>query len=286
MIPSAFDSKGRNCGLFHGLLISGLLLAGTASASAQAADCSAPALGASTGITRSVWEESSATGRRLVREQGTLIRNGITADGNCGAWTWRLALARSTGQRAYDGVSTTNFPIQTTSDLRITDASAQVWTPSLHDWSAGVRWNQRRLDRTIAGTGSVLGYPERFSYWQAAAGLRREVLLAPGWVLSADAWLGGGPGGTLDLRLPNADAAELKLGKSRLAEVGLQIDSAALPTYLAGWSWHVRADYQWQRMAAGEAQVLTRNGVPVGGAAQPETVQKAMTLSVSARYRF
>jgi hypothetical protein len=296
LIPIGLESKGRESGLFYALtmrvrgltgIFSLLTLAGAASANAPAGfDCNAPALGASTGVTRSVWEEASATGRRLVREQGTLTRYGISADGACGAWQWRLALARSTGQRAYDGVSTTNFPIQTTSDLTITDASAQIWAHSLQNWSAGMRLNQRRLDRRIAGTGPVLGYPERFSYWQAAAGLRRELALAPGWVVSAEGWLGGGPGGTLDLRLPNADAAELKLGKSRLAEIGLQIESPALPVHLTGWSWHARADYQWQRMAAGDANVITRNGIPIGGAAQPETVQKALALSAGVRYRF
>jgi hypothetical protein len=281
-MPSTFGEQGRNSGLFYGLV---MLAAGWGGA-AWSADCGLPVAGAQLGVTRSTWEETSALGRLLVREQGTLRRASVTADGACQGWQWRLALARSTGERAYEGVSNTSAPIQTHSGLAITDASAQGWTPAWSGWSGGLRLTHRRIDRDIASTGTVRGYPERFAYWQAATGIRQVWALTPTLVLSGDGWLGGGPAGTMALRLPNADATELTLGSSRVAELGLQISSAASAPDQTGWSWHARIDYQWQRMAAGPVKTLMRNGIPVGGAAQPATRQKTAGLGAGVQYRF
>jgi hypothetical protein len=271
--------KGRKRGLFCGVALAW-------ASPAWAFDCSAPAWGAHTGLVRSQWKETNGQGRLLVRERGTLRSAGLTVDGACARWQWRLALTRSTGERAYDGVSNTNFPIRTTSGLAITDAAAQLWTPALANWSGGLRLNQRRLNRDIAGIGQVQGYPERFSYWQAAVGVRHEIALTPGLIISGEGWLGGGPAGTLALSLPTADPAQLKLGTSRLAEIGLQIGSPALAAGQAGWSWHARVDYQWQAISAGPAKALMRNGIPVGGAAQPATRQQALGMNAGAHYRF
>lgn len=285
-MPATFGYKGRKRGLFYGCLRGVLLAAAVGSGPAWSLDCSGFALGAEVGTTRSVWEENSALGLLLVRERGTLRRMAITAEENCALWQWRLTLARSTGARAYDGVSNTSAPVQTQSALIITDTSAQAWTPAVSGWSGGLRLNHRKIDRTIAGTGRVLGYPERFSYWQAAAGLRQELALGPDLVVSGDAWLGGGPGGKMALQLPNADATELTLGSSRVAEIGLQIGSASGVPNRTGWSWHARMDYQWQHMAAGPARALMRNGIPVGGAAQPATRQLTTGLGAGVQYRF
>lgn len=221
-----------------------------------------------------------------MRERGTLIRAGITADLSCDRWQWQLALARSEGRRAYDGVSNTNFPIQTHSDLAITDASMVGWTPIAERWAGGLRLNHRTIHRDIASTGRVRGYPEEFTYWQAATGLRYERPLRPGVVIAAEGWLGGGAGGSLSLNLPNADRAQLRLGNSRLAEVALQISSPALAPAGRGWSWRVRTAYQWQGIAAGPAATLMRNGVPVGGALQPETRQRTLGLDFGVGYQF
>jgi hypothetical protein len=279
---STFETKGRSSGLFYGIALAAAVGAGPA----WSFGCSGLALGADVGMAHSVWEETSATGRLLVRERGTLTRAAITAEEVCEGWQWRLAMARSTGDRAYEGVSNINAPIQTQSALAITDASVQGWTPAISGWSGGLRLNHRRIDRDIASVGNVRGYPERFSYWQAAVGLKQELKLTPQFVISGDGWLGGGPAGKMELRLPNADATELTLGRSRVAEIGFQIGSAAAAPNQAGWSWHARVDYQWQRMAAGPAKALTRNGVPVGGAAQPATQQKTAALGVGLRYQF
>jgi hypothetical protein len=183
-------------------------------------------------------------------------------------------------------VSNTNFPIQTTSALAITDASAQLWSPALADWTGGLRLNHRILNRDIASIGQVRGYPERFSYWQAALGLKRTLALNPGLIISGEGWLGGGPAGTLALNLPTADATQLTLGSSKLAEIALQLGSPALTPGQAGWSWQARVDYQWQTIAAGPAKALVRNGIPVGGAAQPAVRQQALGVSAGANYRF
>lgn len=272
-------TKGRLRGLFSVAIFLSV-------SPAWSLDCSAPSWQAHTGVVRSHWTENSAQGKSLVRERGTLTRAGIAADLLCDRWQWRLALARSEGRRAYAGVSTTNFPIQTHSDLAITDASVLGWAPIVERWAGGLRLSHRAIHRDIAGTGRVRGYPEQFTYWQMATGLRYERPLRPGIVISTEGWLGGGGRGTLSLSLPNADQAQLSLGNSRLAEVALQISSPVLAPAGRGWSWHVRTDYQWQGIAAGTATTLMRNGVPVGSALQPETRQRTLGLDIGAGYRF
>lgn len=272
-------SKGRLRGLFSAAFFISV-------SPAWSLDCSAPSWEAHAGAVRSHWAENSTQGKSLVRERGTLTRAGLTANLSCDRWQWQLALARSEGQRTYDGVSTTNFPIQTHSDLAITDASILGWTPIAARWAGGLRLNHRTIHRDIASTGRVRGYPEQFAYWQAATGLRYERPLGPDLVLSAEGWLGGGGGGSLSLNLPNADKAQLRLGNSRLAEVALQISSPARAPAGRGWAWHVRTAYQWQGIAAGPATALMRNGVPVGSALQPETLQRALGLDIGVGYHF
>ena len=117
MTQPTLGYKGRSSGLFYGL--AGLVIAASAwTGPAWALDCAAPAWGAHTGLTRSQWDETSAQGRLLVRERGTLKSVGITADGACERWQWRLALTRSAGVRAYDGVTSTSFPLQTSAPSR------------------------------------------------------------------------------------------------------------------------------------------------------------------------
>lgn len=252
----------------------------------RAQDCGAPALGAQTGALRSHWEEFDAQGRSLVRERGTLRRTALSLDLPCGPRTWSAQLGWSRGTRDYDGVSNTGLPLASSSRIATTDLALQGLQALDHGWSAGLRLNHRRQRRVIADSGAVLGYPERLTYWQAGLGLRHERALTPALTLSATAWAGGGPGGQLSVQLPRTDPARLKLGRSRFVELGLQIGSAPPPSPAPGWSWQAGWHYLWERLDAGPAQALTRNGIPVGGAAQPRTEQRRQGLDLTLQYRF
>lgn len=244
-------------------------------------------LGASAAVERSRWQEFDAQGGALVHEQGNLHGGGLLLGWRCAGVDWQAEWVQVGGSRAYRGVSSTGAPIRTASEVQRQTASLTGWLPLSERWSAGARLGARRLDREIAGVGAVQGYPEYFEEWQGAVGARFALLPGSASILTAQTWLGAGPGGRMTLRLPRADPTTLKLGNSRLVELGLtwQGDLAAAAV-APGWQWWLRLLYRQERFDAGPATAVLRNGVIVGGAAQPETHQSTSGLQAGLLYRF
>ena len=266
----------------HGWL-AGALLAGLPAA-ALAGACGTSVLGALAGLERSRWEEFDAQGHSLVRERGTLKTAGLQAAGHCAALDWAAQWSRSQGTRAYDGVTNTQLALQTQSRLRAQAASLSAWLPVGAGWSVGSQIGHRQIRRDIAGSGPVLGYAERFDQLQAALGGRYQTTLGQGVRLTASGWLGGGPGGRVQVDLPQADPVALPLGSSRLLALSLQLEGGE--PLGAGWSWQAGLAYRREQSGAGDARALLRNGVPVGAALQPRIVQQHLGASAAVLYRF
>lgn len=252
---------------------------------AVAADCGTPNLGALAGAERSQWEEFDAQGKSLVRERGTLKVFGLQAAGQCGTVDWSAHWTLSRGERDYDGLTSTQAPFQTHSRLQAQHLAVQAWLPMHAGWSLGSQLGYRQIERDIAGKGNVLGYPERFGYWQAALGARYQAALGKQVRLTASAWLGGGPGGRVKLDLPRADPVTLHLGSSRLLALGLELDGGAAATQ-PGWSWQAGVAYRHEKNSAGPSKTLVRNGIPVGAASQPRFVQRHWGSTARITYRF
>ena len=252
---------------------------------AVAMDCGTPQLGALAGAERSQWEELDAQGNSLVRERGTLKVVGLQADGTCRTVDWSAHWTLSRGGRDYDGLTSTQAPFQTQSRLQAQHLAVQAWLPVRAGWSVGSQWGYRHIERDIAGKGNVLGYPERFGYWQAALGARYQAALGEQVRLTASAWLGGGPRGRVKLDLPRADPVTLRLGSSRLLALGLELDGGETATQ-SGWSWQAGVSYRREQNNAGPSQTLIRNGIPVGAASQPRFVQRHWGGTARVTYRF
>lgn len=255
-------------------------LSGTAAATV----CDKLELGTLAGVQHSQWEESNANGVSLVRERGTLTSAGLQAAVRCSELDWTAQWTHSQGQRAYDGVTTTQAPLQTHSQLRAQALVLAAWLPLRQGWSLGSRLGYRQIQRNIASSGNVLGYPERFRYFQAALGARYQAVFGERLRLTASGWLGGGPGGHVAVDLPRADPLTLPLGASTLLELGLQLDGGQ--ARLPGWAWQLGVTYRREQTRAGAPQLLTRNGVPVGVALQPAIVQQHLGSTVTLMYRF
>lgn len=270
-------AQGRFCGLFA---------LGAASAGAWALDCAAPQPSAVVGVERSRWQEFNSQGRRVVDETGVLHRAGLRLDGDCSALQWAAQWSQARGTRDYDGVSSTNQPLQTHSRLQTTQAQLALWSPWNEDLALGARLDWTQVDRAIASVGRVQGYPERFRYLQAALGARYRLADLGGLQWTVQGWLGGGPGGQLRLSLPGADVARLDLGRSQWAQLELQLQPAVLPSPLPGWNWQLRLQWQQEQMHAGTSQAITRNGLLVGGAVQPQTRQTRTGIEAGLQYRF
>lgn len=256
------------------------------SGAAFAADCPAPTLGALAGTERSQWQEFNAKGKSLLREQGTLKTAGLQLAGQCRALDWSAHWTLSRGDRDYDGMTSTGMPFQTHSRLQAQQLALQAWLPVHSQWALGTQLNYRHIQRDIAGQGSVLGYPERFGYWQAALGARYQAGLSEQVQLAVTGWAGGGPGGRVRVNLPRNDPVTLPLGASRLLALGVELGSPAAALAQPGWSWQLGLAYRYERISAGSPRTLVRNGLPVGSALQPRIVQRHLGGSAGVTYRF
>lgn len=249
------------------------------------AGCSAPLLRAVVGAERSGWSEYGAQGGQLVDEEGRLSRSGVQATLVCAPLQWQLDWYHSWGARDYQGLASTGASVRTVSHIRADEVSLAL----MHGVGAGavgLRLSYENIGRTIDGTPSVSGYPERFRYWAAALGGRYTVRVTDRLAISADAWAGGGPGGTVWVDLPRADPAELRLGSSRLLEAGLRIELGRPASSAAGWSWALGLRLRDEAMRAGEPQVVRSAGIPVGVALQPRTEQRTMGVYATGAYTF
>lgn len=247
------------------------------------AECQAPWLAFGVGVEDSRWKETGAQGRTLVQESGTLRGVSLGLGARCEGFDGLVRMVQAGGSRDYQGLTSANAPLRTRSDIEQYGVDLQGFVPLGTHWSAAGRAALRRIDREIASVGRVRGYPERFFNGELAAGARFAT--APGAVLngSAVAWLGVGPPGRLELQLPGADPAQLRLGPSRSVEFELEMrDAGAAP----GWHWQARLAYRLENWQAGEAQVITRNGVPVAAAVQPATRQSGLRLHAELRFDF
>lgn len=263
--------------------VAGALLAGLSGA-ALAQICDTPNLGALAGVERSQWQEFDAQGHSLVRERGTLKVTGLQAYGRCSKVDWIAQWTRSQGERAYDGMTNTRAPLQTQSRLRAQGLTVAAWLPLSEGWAIGSQLGYRQIQRDIASTNLALGYPERFTYLQVALGARYQAALGERLSLTAAGWLGGGPGGRVEIDFPRADPVSLSLGTNRLLELSLQLGSGE--SIQPGWSWQAGVVYRREHTGAGAPEVITRNGVPVGAALQPRFVQHHLLTNVGASYRF
>ncbi|MBL8351976.1 MAG: hypothetical protein JNL87_16900 [Burkholderiaceae bacterium] len=263
------------------------MLAGSMLACSGAAiACSDAWWSAAAGPERSEWQEIAAQGRTLVREAGTLGTVALAAGGRCSGWLGSARWAGARGTRAYQGVTVANAPIETLSTISRHRLELDALRPFGAMLSAGARVAYQHTLREIADVGRVRGYPERFSQWEFAAGAEARLVDRPALRLSAQLWLGAGPPGRLELELPNADPAVLRLGSSRSQQFGIDLQGGLPAAGAVGWQWQLQAASRRDTTAAGPAQVILRQGLPIGGAAQPETRQTGRWLRIGVQHGF
>lgn len=238
-------------------------------ASAQVREgCAAQGLAIGAGLLRSEWSEFDERGRQLLRERGTLRESTLSAAGGCGRWALRAQLGRASGSRSYGGVSTAGEPIATSSRLQIDTLRLEATCCLATGWQAGGRLGTRRMTRDIASAGSARGYPEQFRTTRVEVGVRWEPWPPVEHELILEAWAGAGPRGKVKVEFPHADPTTLDLGRTRSLALGAEIGSASLRAR-SRVGWQARLGWAGEETGAGPAKALTRNGLVIGGAAQP-----------------
>lgn len=219
----------------------------------------------------SIWKERDEQGQTLLSESGALAGVAVALGLSCGPWRTELDAEHLRGTRAYAGRSSTGQPIGTTVQvrrrgLRLSALRALQLAP---DWRLGLRIDLQHTARDLASVGLVQGYPEQHERTYLAAGLRGGgVLGAQGeWRWNVQAWLGGATGGRVELRLPVADPVRLRSGPGLMMELGAGLQHPLDSSWAAG----LQLGWRAERIKAGPAAALWRQGQLVGAARQPAT---------------
>ncbi len=218
-----------------------------------------------------------------MREQGVLTGAAAAASWQCGNTTLLGTLTHVEGTRAYDGQTNRQTPLSTTTRARTDEFMFTGWIPVAPRWELGGQLRYQDTLRDIASTPMALGYPERFAYWQGALGARFQAEVPLALSVRLSGWAGAGPRGRLNVRLPQSDPLTLPLGSSMLAQV--RIELAPSQGEATAWQWQVHATYTRDLLRAGPVRGVTRNGIVLGGASQPRTLQQQAGVGVTLAYR-
>jgi hypothetical protein len=241
----------------------------------SAAECSGSTLEAQAGVEHSEWHEFASSGKRLVREQGTLPFAALEAKLACGRGGLTARGLVAQGDWDYSGVSSTGSALNTTSrrsnsELMLTYSYAA--TPRLEPFfSAGISSGKR----DIRSAGPVLGYPEEYRLYPLHAGLQwRPAVFEDRLLLAARVGTALRP--QVNVQLPGRDPLTLNLGRTRSAgfsaewSVGKQVVG----------QWVLATSWQQTRINASSPGVVTRDGVPTGIASQPRIQLTRVHLSL------
>ncbi len=248
--------------------------------------CSPVTLGSRAGLESSEWTEFSDAGARVVRETGHLRSTGLVAGLRCSAIEFGLDSSRSQGQRHYVGVTNRQNLVETVSDIDSRLLSGDLIYSINSDWAVGLKAEQRTTHRTIRTTSEAAGYPERFESLTFFSGARYRHALKEDLFFSVEGWLGRGGPGTVWLDLPNAEPAELALGRSHAAQVGITFGKRHVHPSGKGWDWSTQLNYSAMTTHAGPQTALFRAGRVVAVANQPKTEIKTVGLYASVVYSF
>ena len=259
----------------------GLLLSATSlTAHAQCSE-RLTALQAAPVSQQSRWRELDASGRQLVRESGSLHGAELSLGLHCADWDLLARASLLDGTRLYDGQTSTDAPMASSTRVRQAQAALQANYRLADAWQWGGRLSHHTIWRDIASAGAAAGYPERYDWTILAVGAQWQTLAGSNR-FSLAAWLGKPLRSSMQLNLPGRDEATLKLGPMHQAEL-----AATWRTPLAG-AWHLEADVQYHRTAMGQREdtVIQRSGAPVGLAHQPRTIVVELPVAVRIGYAF
>lgn len=278
-----FVSGSRQGACGRGLIF---LISLAAAYSVKADLCHPLTLGSHAGLESSEWSEFSDSGARLVRETGNLRSTGLGAGMRCSDLEFGLDWSRSWGQRHYAGVTNRQKSVETVSDIdtHTLSGDALYWLNS--SWAVGLKAQQRTTRRSIRTTPEAVGYPERFESVTFFSGAKYRKAINDDVVFTAEGWTGKGDSGTVWLYLPNTEPAELALGSSRLAQVGITLAKNDVPSDGRGWRWSAGLNYSTIVTKAGPRTALFRAGRVVATANQPKTETKTVGLLANLAYYF
>jgi hypothetical protein len=233
------------------------------------------------GARRASVTETSATGTRLVQEEGWLP--GIEASARHAWHDWNFTARAQTyrGDISYEGALQTGAPFSTTTDTaqnRIGLEAARALNDSVR-WLAGLEWDQWR--RRIHGRGAVLGITEHTASWRLLTGLEATL---PMQVVASRVTLRGLLVAAAPERLSVQfdrhlyDDASLTTQSATGARLSAEFAPVSLPRL------SIVTEFDWLRIGRSDNAALYYNGTPIGTLVQPEHRRSAFSLAV--RYRF
>jgi hypothetical protein len=262
---------------------------------AQSANSMQTALGTATRLTggiggaRYVSEERLSSGSLFNREEGDLLRAELELRHSVGPWAWQVARGRSHGTLDYRGRTQLGLPLRTFTDLQRDELALALehrwaWSDLGVTWGAGMdTLRTRRHIRRTAISGAL------------TETLRSELVFVR---------VGGYTATSLAAR-PLRLGGSLQVGYPWSQSLSVDTHGVTDPFVLrpaSRWSGRLRVEALWSvtgdfaiaghlgqetyRPGASAAATVYRNGVAVGGASYPGSVQKFRFGVISGVWQF
>ena len=208
------------------------------------AGCGPGLLEVGLGLESSVWQEQDASGASLLEERGTLRAGSAALAGPCAGLEWTARLDFQSGQRDYQGRSSSGAALETQSQVRSQGLQLQAWQPQgERAWSLGARlgW-EPDARRDLASVGAVQGYEEIRDRWRLGLGGRWRHALPADWSGLWEAWLDSGPRARLRLQGEAFGSRTVRLDEGRWHALALAWTASPAPVPgrwqpWLGWHW-------------------------------------------------
>ena len=243
--------------------LGGLFLFGFFGASSAA--CVDPLMNFQAGVEKNTWQEFSSAGKILVKETGNLPFAALEGTLSCAWGTLALRGYMAQGSRDYSGVTNTGAALATTSRLQNTELSIIYSYQISPDFTPFASLATSRSKRDIQSVGPVLGYLEGYRMFPVQVGIAWSPKITD-HRLRVRAFIGSNLQPRVTANLPGRDPLTLALGRSTSSGVSADwlLGKLGMGQVTLGTSWS-RTNTE-----ASSPGVVTRNGIAVGSALQPQ----------------
>ncbi|WP_143131103.1 hypothetical protein [Noviherbaspirillum humi] len=221
--------------------------------------------------------EHDLAGRRIVSEHGVIP--GVTAEACHQAEEFSACLAAEhfASTIGYEGRTQSGAPVNTRTHVaqsRLQLFALRRWTSTV-DLAGGIEW--QRSDRDIRGSGIALGLNERYAGLRMLAGLQHHAEFMQARMVTRGLLVLAEPE-RINIGFPMQlyDSAEVRSKPAAGVRLGVAMAQQG------GVS--IGLEFDWMRVRRSADYPLRHAGNVVGTVAQPEHVQRLLTLALRYAY--
>ena len=232
------------------------------------------------------WLERSAAGATLLTEHGPLTGLSLGWHEPFDGFSARLGWQGVRGVRSYDGQTMSGTPVATGVDLQEDRLELALRAPLASDWTLGLQIEPTQLRRHLRSTATASGYPERWRWTLLQVDLAGHRAVDSGVELAWRLGYGALLAPRVVATFPGRDPVTLVPSRGRQVSASLDASGPLMLAPASAWRWQCGLAWSAHRFDASGVSAVTSNGTLSGGAVQPETELRDLTLrlGVSARW--